>query len=385
MMDLAPNWKRLAGVALLALAVLPARGVEAADTHAEPTRAAEAKTQTQTQTKAETETEEVAPTANAPTPGRAAVWRAIFARPAAPPQGAADDPAKIALGYDLFRDTRLSGGGATSCASCHDPARAFTDGRRTGQGPAGAGLSRNVPSLYNLAWATSFFWDGRAQTLADQARGPILAENEMAGHFPAIAGRLEHDPAMKARFATVFPASKHIAEPEIVDALAAYERSLVSPMTRFDRWVAGDDGALGENEQRGFEIFVGKGGCISCHGGWRATDDGFHDVGVPGADLGRGAFDGPMKGLPQFKTPSLREAAHTAPYMHDGSLATLLDVVAHYAGGHVKRPSLAPTLVPDLTLDDAERADLVAFLKTMSSERGPGAPADETTRPVLKK
>ena len=101
MMDLAPNWKRLAGVALLALAVLPARGVEAADTHAGRTRAAEAKTQTQTQTKAETETEEVAPTANAPTPGRAAVWRAIFARPAAPPQGAADDPAKIALGYDL--------------------------------------------------------------------------------------------------------------------------------------------------------------------------------------------------------------------------------------------------------------------------------------------
>jgi cytochrome c peroxidase len=361
MMELTPYWKLLVGVALLALALLPANAEPARQAHAE------------------------VGAADASAPDRAAVWRAIFARPAATPEGVTDAPAKIALGYDLFRDTRLSGGGATSCASCHDPARAFTDGRRTGLGPAGAGLARNVPSLYNLAWASSFFWDGRAQTLADQARGPILAQDEMFGHFPTIADRLERDAAMKARFAAVFPTSKHIAEAEIVDALAAYERSLVSPMTRFDRWVSGDDGALNENEQRGFEIFVGKGGCVSCHGGWRATDDGFHDVGMPGADLGRGALEGPMQGLPEFKTPSLREAAHTAPYMHDGSLATLLDVVAHYAGGHVKRPSLAPTLVSDLALDAAERADLVAFLKTLSSERGSGVSADETSRPVLKK
>ena len=170
-----------------------------------------------------------------------------------------------------------------------------------------------------------------------------------------------------------------------MDALAAYERSLVSPMTRFDSWVAGNDDALDKQELRGFEIFVGKGGCVSCHGGWRFTDNGFHDIGMPGVDLGRGAIAGPMQGLPQFKTPSLREATHTAPYMHDGSLATLLDVVAHYAGGHVKRPSLAPTMVTDLALDPEERTALVAFLKSLSSERGPSAAASETSRPVLKK
>jgi cytochrome c peroxidase len=361
MMQSTPQWKRSVGAALLAIALLPASPGPASQSRAETVAV------------------------DTSLPDRVAVWRAIFTRPAAPPEGVTDDPAKIALGYDLFRDKRLSGRGGTSCASCHDPAHAFTDGRRTGLGPAGAGLARNVPSLYNLAWASSFFWDGRAGTLADQARGPILAQDEMFGHFPAIAESLERDATMKARFQAVFPASTHITEQEIVDTLAAYERSLISPPTRFDRWVAGDDDALDGHEQRGFEIFVGKGGCVSCHGGWRATDDGFHDVGVPGADLGRGALDGPMKGLPQFKTPSLREAVHTAPYMHDGSLATLLDVVAHYAGGHVKRPSLAPTLVRDLVLDATERADLVAFLKTLSSERGPGASADETSRPVLKK
>ncbi|WP_439541062.1 cytochrome-c peroxidase [Hyphomicrobium sp.] len=368
MMELAPSSKRLlGGVALaLAFAAFQADAEPVRQTHAPAGAIGEA---------------DVSP------PDRAAVWRAIFARPAGPetPETVTDDPAKIALGYDLFRDTRLSGGGATSCASCHDPARAFTDGRRTGLGPAGAGLPRNVPSLYNLAWASSFFWDGRAETLADQARGPILAENEMFGHFPTIADRLERDAAMKSRFEAVFPASTRIAEADIVDALAAYERSLVSPATRFDSWVAGNDSALDEQELRGFEIFVGKGGCVSCHGGWRFTDNGFHDVGVPGADLGRGALEGPMKGLPQFKTPSLREAVHTAPYMHDGSLATLLDVVGHYAGGHVKRPSLAPTLVTDLTLDPEEREALVAFLKTLSSERGPGAAPPETSRPVLNK
>lgn len=301
-------------------------------------------------------------------PDRAAVWRAIFARPAVL-SGTAPDPAQSALGYDLFRDTRLSGSGTMSCASCHDPGRAFTDGRKTGRGAAGAVLSRNVPALYDLAAASRFFWDGRAETLAAQARVPITAPDEMAGSFPEIVQRLDSDAILKARFAAAFPASGRIGEAEILDALVAYERSLASPETPFDRWVAGDDSALSDAARRGFDLFVGKGGCVTCHGGWRLTDDSFHDVGLPSSDLGRGALalDPAGPGIPAFKTPSLREVAHTAPYMHDGSLATLADVVAHYAGGLVRRPSLAPTVVRDLTLTDDEKAALIAFLTAVSS------------------
>jgi cytochrome c peroxidase len=319
----------------------------------------------------------------APQVTRETVWRAIFARPAGGPV-APDDAAKVALGYDLFRDVRLSGSQRASCASCHDPAQAFTDGRKTAVGPGGAVLARNAPALYNLAWATSFFWDGRAGSLAEQAKVPILAPDELAGDFRSITQSLASDAAMSARFAAAFPGTSGVTETAVLDALAAYERSLVSPETRFDRWVAGDDAALTEQEMRGFDIFVGKGGCVSCHGGWRLTDDAFHDIGLPGKDLGRGALGAGAPGLPEFKTPSLREAARTAPYMHDGSLATLDDVVAHYAGGLALRPSLAPTVVRDLTLTHEEKGALVAFLKTLSSEQKSHTP-DGTTRPMLKK
>jgi len=315
---------------------------------------------------------------------REAIWRAIFARPHTPAAAEPSEAAKIALGYDLFRDTRLSGSGHASCVSCHDPDRAFTDGRKTAVGPKGAVLARNAPALYNLGWATSFFWDGRAASLADQAKVPIQAVDEMAGDFPTITQRLANDAAMKQRFAETFPEAGGVTEQSILEALTAYERSLVSPETRFDRWVAGDNTALTEQEFKGFDIFVGKGGCVSCHGGWRFTDDTFHDVGLPGKDLGRGALTPGAPGLPEFKTPSLREAARTAPYMHDGSLATLEEVVGHYAGGVVNRPSLAPTLIKDLKLSEDEKAALVAFLRTLSSEQKSHS-SDETTRPMLKK
>jgi len=323
-------------------------------------------------------------TARAEAPDRDAVWRAIFARPSEAPTGLGDEAAKAALGHDLFRDVRLSGNGRASCMSCHDPEQAFTDGRRTAVGPGGAVLARNAPALYNLAWATSFFWDGRAASLTEQARFPILARDELAGDFPTIIRRLSDDPAMRTRFAAAFPEAAGVTEAAVLEALAAYERTLISPETRFDRWVEGDDAALTDEERRGFDVFVGKGGCVSCHGGWRLTDDAFHDIGLAGGDLGRGALASGARGLPEFKTPSLREVARTAPYMHDGSLATLEEVVKHYAGGLILRPSLAPTVVKDLELADEEKAALVAFLKTLSSEQKSHT-SDGTTRPMLKK
>ncbi|WP_158412872.1 cytochrome-c peroxidase [Hyphomicrobium nitrativorans] len=298
----------------------------------------------------------------AASPGRDAVWRTIFARPASAPQSAPSTPAQIALGHDLFHDPRLSGNGSASCATCHQPERAFTDGRPKGQGLDGSTLPRNVPGLYDLAWGTSFFWDGRAPTLAAQARFPILAEDEMAGDFPTILQRLGADADMTSRIAAAFPGSGGVTEEAILAALATYVGSLASPAARFDRWIEGDDGALDAEERQGFALFVGKAGCVSCHGGWRLTDDGFHDIGLAGDDLGR-------DGRRQFKTPSLREAVHTAPYMHDGSLATLDDVVEHYTGRLIVRPSLAPTVVRDLTLSESEKAALVAFLRTLSSEK----------------
>ncbi len=314
---------------------------------------------------------------------REAVWRAIFARPEMPVPNP-EERAKIALGSELFRDVRLSGAEKASCASCHDPERAFTDGRKTAIGPGGAVLSRNAPTLYNLAWATSFFWDGRSASLVDQAKFPIEAANELAGEFPTISRRLSDDPQMSARFAEAFPGKNEVTESSILEALAAYERSLVSPKSRFDKWVEGDDTALTDQEFKGFDVFVGKGGCVSCHGGWRFTDDAFHDVGLPGSDPGRGAIPGGAPGLPEFKTPSLREAGRTEPYMHDGSLATLRDVVDHYSGGVINRPSVAATVVRDLRLSEEEKTALVAFLNALSSEPKSHT-TDETTRPMLKK
>lgn len=305
-------------------------------------------------------------------PSRDAVWRSIFARPAeAQPEHQTTDPvlkARIALGHDLFRDTRLSGDGDRSCASCHRPERAFADGLAKGAARDGRDLPRNTPGLFNVRWGASFFWDGRAPTLELQARVPLTAPDEMAGRFDEIEARLGLDPDMVRRFAAAFPESTSIGEANVLAAIAAYERTLVSPVTRFDRWVEGDDAALSDAELEGFRLFVGRAGCVGCHGGWRFTDDGFHDIGLPGADLGRGGLPGGAGGPFQFKTPSLREAVHTGPYMHDGSIASLREVVVHYSEGVSPRPSVDSNIVRNLRLTGAEIDAIVAFLASLSSE-----------------
>jgi cytochrome c peroxidase len=305
-------------------------------------------------------------------PSRDAVWRKIFARPVE--VSAPSDPAgieKVALGHDLFRDPRLSGDGARSCASCHDPAKGYTNGKPKGEGLGGVALPRNVPAIYNLAWSKQFFWDGRAASLEAQARFPLLAPDELASNFALIVSRLDSDAAIKERFARAFPEHPQVSETAILEALAVYERTLVSPPSRFDRWVAGDDEALTETESEGFDLFVGKAGCVACHGGWRFTDDAFHDIGLKGSDPGRGGVEGGVPGLAQFKTPSLRELTYTAPYMHGGSLQDLRAVVDHYAGGLVHRPSLDANVVRDLILTEDEKTALISFLCTLSTDAGP--------------
>jgi len=296
------------------------------------------------------------------------VWRQLFARPASAGELAAGptDNARDALGRRLFGDPRLSGPGTRSCASCHQPDRAFTDGRVTAEGLQGRPLKRNTPTLWNLAAGKTFYWDGRAPTLEAQARVPLEAHDEMAADWAVVIGRLAADAGIAAAFRAAFPDRPAISDTSIIEAIAGFERTLVSPPTRFDAWIAGRADALDARAQRGFRLFTGKAGCVQCHVGWRLTDDRFHDIGLGSDDPGRGATAGGVPGLMAFKTPTLREIGRTAPYMHDGSLATLDAVLDHYAGGFVRRPGLSANLRRDLTLDAGERADLLAFLATLT-------------------
>jgi cytochrome c peroxidase len=302
-------------------------------------------------------------------------WRPIFKRPVGLPPAPPENPLtsdKIALGAQLFSDKRLSGNGKRACASCHQPARAFTDGRRRALSLSGTPLRRNTPALFNLAWGKQFFWDGRAPSLEMQVGMPVVDPQEMGGDWPAILSRLEGDRKLVGQFRTAFPQHAAIAREQVLQVLSAYVRSLVSPPTRFDEWIEGNGDALSPAEARGFGLFVGKAGCVLCHVGWRFTDDRFHDIGLASADPGRGAVAGGTPGLAAFKTPGLRELERTAPYMHDGSLATIGAVLSHYAGRFVDRPSLAPQIVRRPRLNAQEKADIMAFLRTLSSA-GPRA------------
>ncbi len=311
--------------------------------------------------------------ADRPAPLDAAHWREVFARPDHTPTPP-DNPTtteKVALGARLFDDTRLSGDGMTACSTCHQSDLSFSDGVDRHVGHDGQPLDRRTPALWNLAWGLSFFWDGRASSLETQAMVPIENEREMAGNLQTALQSLASDARMRKDFSAAFPEDPTVTQGNLAKALAAFQRTLVSPETRFDRWVKGEDKALEPEELAGFSLFVGKAGCVACHQGWRFTDEAFHDIGLPSTDKGRG----PVLGVPAadhaFKTPSLRERVWSAPYMHDGSLTTFEDVVDHYADRIVKRPTLSADLPKEIELSATERAQLVAFLNTLSSDDPP--------------
>lgn len=273
---------------------------------------------------------------------------------------------KAALGKALFFDPRLSGSGTIACATCHNPSLGWEDGRPLGVGHHGSILTRHTPTILNVAWAEPLFWDGRADTLEEQVKAPISAVAEMNMPLDKAAEAVRDIPGYRAAFAAAFP-GKAIDIETIAKAIATYERTVISGIAPFDRWVDGDKNAISEPAKRGFAIFNTKAGCSSCHSGWRFSDDGFHDIGLPGNDMGRAMI---MPGLTilerAFKTPTLRNIAQRPPYMHDGSLATLEAVIDHYNQGFVERPSLAPE-IKRINLNDQEKADLVAFLQSLSS------------------
>jgi cytochrome c peroxidase len=300
-----------------------------------------------------------------------------FRRPAAIPFPASNPytEAKRALGETLFHDKRLSADGTHACATCHVRTKGFSDGRVTAIGVPGRPLARHAPTLWNLAWAGPVFWDGRARSLEEQVAGPIVAPDEMAQPMDRLIARLAADKMYARAFAKAFPESPRVTEDNLKKAVATYERTLVSPATRFDRWIEGDASALTPQEIDGFRLFTGKAACVNCHSGWAFTDYAFYDIGLPSEDRGRGAVLRLEAAEYAFKTPSLREAARRAPYMHDGSLGDLEEVVRHYAGGITERPTLLRDLTRGLTLDSGEQTALVAFLKTLTSEEDPQPPA----------
>ncbi len=283
---------------------------------------------------------------------------------------------KAALGKKLYFDTRLSAANLLSCAACHSPGYGWGDGQPTGVGHLMKRLGRRSPTIINAAYGQIFMWDGRMPSLEEQALGPIQAEVEMALPLDELLQRLNNIAEYKPLFEAAFP-GEGIRASTVAKAIATYERTVVSGRAPFDAWVDGNDTAITESAKRGFMLFNSKAQCSSCHSGWKFTDDSFHDIGLKSEDIGRGKF---LEGIPKaqhgFKTPGLREITRRAPYMHDGSIATLEAVVEHYDDAGIERDSRSDFIKP-LGLTAQEKADLVAFLRTLTSD------VDPTTVPVL--
>jgi cytochrome c peroxidase len=284
--------------------------------------------------------------------------------------------AKAALGKSLYFDSRLSGANVLSCSSCHSPAYGWGDGQPRGIGHGMKPLGRRSPSIVNAAFGQVFMWDGRAASLEEQALGPI--KNDVTMNMPIgeliekLKGIAEYPPMFKAAFPGEDMSLENIAK-----AIATYERTVVSGRAPFDAWIDGDEKAISAEAKRGFVLFNAKANCAKCHSGWNFTDDSFHDIGLPDSDVGRGKFLPAIVKMQQaFKTPGLREINRRSPYMHDGSMVTMEAVVDHYNDGGIDRPSRSAQIKP-LNLTKQEKADLVAFMATLTSEMDP------TTVPVL--
>jgi len=280
-------------------------------------------------------------------------------------------PAKVALGRQLYFDTRLSANGTVACATCHSPRFGFTDGQPVSTGIKGQKGGRSAPSTINRAFSTLQFWDGRAASLEEQATGPMVNPIEMGNpSHAAVVERLKQIVGYREAFQRVFGTGDFTIE-HVAKAIAAYERTNLSGNAPLDRFRAGDNTALSEAAQRGLALFEGKARCVRCHTPGTFTDEQFHNLGVgmvkPQPDLGRYDITKQEQAKGAFKTPTLRDSALTAPYFHDGSAQTLEEVVEYYNKGGIQNPYLSKEMVP-LNLTAQEKADLVAFLQSLTGD-----------------
>ncbi|MEZ6065009.1 MAG: cytochrome c peroxidase [Planctomycetaceae bacterium] len=275
-------------------------------------------------------------------------------------------PEKIALGKQLYFDPRLSQDQTVSCASCHAPQKGWSNEDQFATGFQLQKGGRNSPTVINAAYNRFQFWDGRAGSLEEQALGPIQNPIEMAMTLDEAVSRLRKVRGYREQFQAVF--GTEVNAEGIAKAIAAYERTILSGNAPIDHYLAGEKDALSPEAERGWLLFKGKAHCTACHSGPNFTDDAFHNIGVgfdaatgETQDKGREAVSGLGGDRGAFKTPTLREIARTGPYMHDGSLATLADVVRHYNQGGIANTWLDEEIF-ELSLTEQEQADLVRFM-----------------------
>ena len=295
-------------------------------------------------------------------------WLEKYKRPSEIPYPK-DNPyseAKFKLGRTLFFDPILSGSKSRSCETCHNPGLSWGDGQPRAIGEDQKPLPARAPTLLNVAWTPKLGWDGHFRDLEGVAFGPITSVDNMDLSEQELIDRLSAIPGYVDAFNSAF-GEAGITRVKIELALATFERTIVSDEAPFDRWIKGDETAISESAKRGFDLFNGKGNCAACHSGWAFTDASFHDIGsAVNDDIGRGRlFPSSVKLQYAFKTPTLRDVARRAPYMHDGSVPTLAAVVELYNRGGIDRPS-RDDAVHQLGLPESEQQDLIAFLQTLT-------------------
>ncbi|MDH5587813.1 MAG: cytochrome-c peroxidase [Nitrospirota bacterium] len=278
--------------------------------------------------------------------------------------------AKVSLGKQLYFDGRLSKNNAISCAFCHNPVAGFADPNQTSVGVVGKRGGRQAPTVYNTAFNPFQFWDGRAGSLEEQAIGPIHNPIEMAETHENVVKKLSQIKGYQEQFQLAFGTGVNIQG--IGEAIAAYERTVISTNSAFDKFVLGEASAMDEAAKRGLTIFKGKGRCIACHNGSNFTDNQFHNTGVPQVgpmeeDLGRFYVTRREQDKRAFKTPTLRSVIESAPYMHDGAFKNLEEVVEFYDKGGNANPQLSALIKP-LGLAPGEKTDLIAFLNALTGE-----------------
>jgi cytochrome c peroxidase len=280
--------------------------------------------------------------------------------------------AKIDLGRKLYFDARLSADGTISCATCHDPSKGFSDDRSTSAGIHGKTGARNAPTVINRLFSADQFWDGRAADLEAQALGPIQNPIEMGNTLDGMIANVKGIKPYAPLFQQAFGSPEITAE-RVSQAIATYERTVVAGNAPYDRYQAGDKGAMNAAAMRGMAIFndAKKGNCVTCHAGFNFTDESYHNLGAgmkaAKPDLGRYEVTKTESDKGAFKTPTLRNVAQSPPYMHDGSEATLLDVIKFYNRGGEPNQWLSKEIHP-LNLSAQEEKDLVAFLEALTGD-----------------
>jgi len=292
-----------------------------------------------------------------------------YLRPMEVPQGKKNlsTPERVELGKFLFFDPRLSGSNFISCATCHNPALGWSDGLPTAIGHGQKVLERSTPTILNTAYNALQMWDGRFRSLEKQALGPMSAPGEMNQDLDEVVKELSVVKGYVTLFNKAYP-GEGISTKTIAKAIASFERTIVSTEAPFDRWINGDSKAMSASATNGFKLFEGKANCTKCHSGFNFSDDGFHNIGLKDdSDKGRYSIRKVKILQGAFKTPTLRDIAKTAPYMHNGEYTSLAEVVEHYNRGGVNKGHLSPNIKP-LNLSANEKADLVAFMKALSGK-----------------